>query len=220
MNEKQMPVFQDLVLESWLDPADFRKALLGALEIPWKHAVPQEKVLTRAMPVQHNVIVFSREKSDGIDACYLSLMLYEEGFKVTNIVPRDVRELGIERYNLILADFLRSVVQRAAKEFNIRVILSEPTLSLSTLVGEQAVPALEAFLSGANKGTGSAHPSDRRRWLEFLVTVHRQSKRPEGEAFERWLVEMEGWPSDTAEQLVEELQFGLALLAYQDHSAL
>lgn len=220
MNEKQMPVFQDLVLESSLDPADFRRALLGALETPWAHAVAQEKVLTRAMPVQQNVIVFSREKANELDACYLSLMLYEEGFRVTNIVPRDVRELGIDKYNFILADFARSVVERAAKGSQIRVILSEPTLSLPTLVGEQAVPALEAFLSGANKGTGSAHPSDRRRWLEFLITVHRQGKRPEGEAFERWLVEVEGWPSDTAEQLVEELQFGLALLAYQDHSSL
>lgn len=220
MNEKEIHVFQELHLESSLDPMELRKALLRAVEAPWAHAKEQEKLLSRSMPIRGDVIVFSRKKTDGLEACLLSLVLDGRGFKVANIVPREARELGIDKYNRLLVDFAQRVVMRAAMQSPIHVVPSEPSLSLSDLVGKQAVRALEAFLSGANKATGSSHPSDRKRWFEFLVAVHREGMRPDGEAFERWLLEVENWPSDTAEQLVGELQFGLALLAYQDHSSL
>ena len=68
-------------------------------------------------------------------------------------------------------------------------------------------------------GSGSSHPSDFKRWADFLIQVHRDQSPLDGATLRRWLMEIERWPADTAYDLVDEYEFSRDLLnAYDECS--
>ena len=50
------------------------------------------------------------------------------------------------------------------------------------------------------------------RWLEFLLVVFDAPNRPDPGLLERWLIEVEHWPFEVANDLAIEYEFGMALL--------
>ena len=139
------------------------------------------------------------------------------GYKVPNIVPRDYGELGITGYNDILNDFIDLIVKPASECSEFCVKITEREQSIQDWTSKEAADALHSFSVAANKSTGSGHPSDRKRWFQFLMSANKANKKPDPELLERWLVEAEEWPPDVASRLAIQYEFGLDLLNEYDY---
>ena len=88
--------------------------------------------------------------------------------------------------------------------------------SLDDWLSVEAAAALRRFSVLANKSTGSSHPSDRERWVAFLIKAHQDERSFNSDLLMRWLVEVEGWPEEVADKLASQYEFGLDLLDQYD----
>ena len=217
-SEGKILLFQDLLLRGPpSDHAALRDALIKAALGPWQHSSEWERYLPRT-GMDAEVIAFEREGSGGVDAVRLTLWPHEEGFKVTNIVPREVRGLGEHRYNVALRDFIDRVAQPAAEQVGFMVEVSSAEQGLENWLPTEAAKALRHFSESANKSTGSSHPLDRERWFAFLFAVHRAQSDFDTSKLTRWMTETEGWPEDIAHDLAIQYEFGLDLLGEYDRN--
>lgn len=208
MAEEKIEVFQDLYLhEIASNRTALRTALIEVASAPWRHGAEQEKRLMSCIDPNEDIIVFEREESEDIDAVELSLWSNNGGYKVTNIVPRKLSSLGEHRYNLALQDFVVRVVNPATEIANFDVKESLSRQGLDDWLTPDAATLLRRFSSAANKSTRSRHPSDRSRWLEFLVAVHQANSSMDTEFLIRWLIEVESWHEDIARELGSEYAF-------------
>ncbi|AFK54015.1 hypothetical protein [Tistrella mobilis] len=165
-----------------------------------------------------DLIAFVREPGDGVDAVCLVLWSRDDAYEVTNIVPRDVGELGHQRYNAALQDFIARVARPAATAARFEIQTTSAQQGLNDWLPAAAADALRRFSATANKSTGSSHPSDRKRWFAFLLQAHRDAGSFDTDRLVRWLTEVEGWPDDKAHDLAIEYEFGLALLNEYDRT--
>ena len=139
-------------------------------------------------------------------------------YKVSNIVPLNHGDLGITGYNAVLKDFVRAVVRPAAKEDHLEYNLSSDVKSIDDWVDQDTAMALKRFSALANKSTGRSHPMDGDRWLAFLLLAHRKNSQLNTEQLSRWLVEVEKWPSEIANELTLEYELSRSLLSKYDET--
>jgi hypothetical protein len=209
----RLEVFQDLVLRGPEgDRSTLRHALIALAAPPWQHAQSKEDDMSAHAVGDVDVIVFEREAGAGFNAAALVLWSRPDGYEVTNIVPREVRELGYSGYNAILQDFARHLAEPAARQVGFSLEITAAEQTLQDWLSPEAAEALKRFSAAANKSTGSSHPSDRRRWFDFLLQVHADKRRLDADQLARWLIEVERWSDDTAHDLVVQYEFGLELL--------
>eukprot|EP01036_Dinobryon_divergens_P000019 gene19-24_t len=116
MTQKNIEVFQDLHLRTRSASVSIRDLILGQLRSPWSHDVEREKEVKSHALKEEDVIVLVRESFDGIEESRLVLWQDEDGYRVANIVPRKVGELGITKYNAILQDFVSRIAEPATKQ--------------------------------------------------------------------------------------------------------
>jgi hypothetical protein len=135
---------------------------------------------------------------------------------VSNIVPIGAQQLTVDQYNNILREFETRFAKPAAGLLGVRVELSSAEQSLEDWLSPQSAGLLRAFSRGANKSTGSGHPMDRERWLNFLIALHRSGEDPNIGLIERWLVEEERWRDETTSRLLSEYEFARDLLSRFD----
>ena len=65
----------------------------------------------RELMLADDVMAFEREPGDDIPASGLMLWHNRDGYKVANIVPLELTELGVARYNDVLNDFVQRIVE-------------------------------------------------------------------------------------------------------------
>lgn len=135
---------------------------------------------------------------------------------MSNIVPLQAGELGYGKYNAILRDFEKRIAAPAARKADFEVKTTAARQSIDDWVPSKVADALRRFSAWANKSTGSAHPADRKRWLEFLVEAHAANAELGSDDLVRWLAEVEGWDDDHAYELAIQYEFGLELLSEYD----
>ena len=219
MTNKNIEVFQKLTLKCRGSVSSIRTAILAQVRKPWHHNLERESdIRTYATAQGEDVIVLVRDAFDDVDES--GLVLWQEGddYKVSNIVPRNVGELGITKYNTILRDFFTRIAEPASREGTFDLELTYPHQSLDDWLDEGPATALRRFSLLANKSTGAAHPTDRSRWFAFLIATHRASKRLDADQLVRWLLEIEHWPEDKAHELAIDYDFALGLLEQYDQS--
>jgi len=136
--------------------------------------------------------------------------------EVANIVPRKIDKLSYSQYNAILESFVADVVQPTQEEAPADVEMTDAKQTIEDVLKEDAAAKFRAFSQLANRSTGSAHPSDRDRWLAFITTAHMLKLRVDAETLERLLIEEEKWPPDRATELAIEYDLALDLLRYYD----
>ena len=196
----------------------FRQALIERAVSPWRHAQAREAELSGHAGRDAEMIAFEREARDDIDAVGLVLWSRGEEFEVCNIVPLKVLELGRHRYNAALEDFVRQVAAPAADEVGYTLELTAGQAKLDDWLAPDVAETLRGFSDSANKATGSSHPMDRERWFAFLLAAHRNPGNLDADRLGRWLVEVERWPDEKAQDLVVQYEFGLKLLDEYDHN--
>lgn len=206
-------VFQDLFL---VFPDERRKEICDALrqqaKAPWRYAEEKARLLDENTGEYEKWMAFEREPGDDIAASGLALLAKPDGYEVANIVPLELDELGVSGYNNVLNDFVDRIAQPASEDCQFNVKITERRQFITDWISQEAADALHRFSVSANKSTGSSHPLDRKRWFQFIMTVHRDQRELDTDLLIRWLVEVEDWNTERAHKLAIEYEFGLALL--------
>ena len=135
---------------------------------------------------------------------------------VANVCPREDGQLTFAEYNAILEDFHRRSARPAAEATGANVELTSDRADLRHWLTETAAQKLIAYSRLANKGTGGAHPRDRARWLDFVVTAHRDGSHIDASTLRRWLIEVEDWYHEDADRLAAEYEFGGEVLSFSN----
>lgn len=135
---------------------------------------------------------------------------------VSNVIPHSRRRLNYDQYNRILEEFYARFVQPAAATTGAVAELTETQADLEQWLSSTAAEKLRRFSASANKGTGASHPQDRERWNDFVLLAHQDRSTLEASTLRRWLIEVENWPPEVADQLAVEYYYGRELLAYAD----
>lgn len=141
----------------------------------------------------------------------------QEGAYVSNVLPggeTGLSSLTPAQYHEILESFRDEVLLPVTRGKHLQVYLGDYTVDIEHWLSEDAAKLLRGFSRLANKSTGSSHPLDRGRWLDFIITAHREHSTLQADELGRWLVESEGWTDDVAEHLAVQYQFGRDLLQH------
>lgn len=121
---------------------------------------------------------------------------WREGcIKVGNIVPLKKNQLSIEEYNAVLDLFYEEViVPNQTKMEGIMIIGPESDVfDPLRYISKEALNKLERFCNGANKTTGSSHPSDEERWFDFICQTVDDSQTFDYDTIFRFLMDEEYW---------------------------
>ncbi|MHC5539285.1 hypothetical protein ACYOEI_13790 [Singulisphaera rosea] len=154
-----------------------------------------------------------------VDSGSATLVLSERDpgvFHVSNIIPLSEHELSHLEYNHLLEEFFEHSLRPAAEREGLNVELTEARADLEHWMTAVTAAKLRSFSTCANKATGAAHPRDRERWNEFVLSAHRDDSRMEAATLRRWLVESEGWAKEVADQLAVEYEYGRELLTFAE----
>ena len=209
-----MNVFRELIVTA---PDAQVKAFADALGLApldgWKRDAIAESQ-ARAFPLSDVAFCFSCSQSEFRQSAMLFLTRKTPGrYVVTNIVPVERFQLTRSEYNGILENFIENVARPLANKFGLEIEMTSSQAGLETWLSRDAAEKLRQFSQSANKGTGASHPLDRKRWNAFVLSANDEKNRLDASTLMRWLIEVEGWSRDVAEQLATEYEYGLELLA-------
>ncbi len=140
-----------------------------------------------------DVLLFRREKDADFPTSELTLWDTDAGYYVSNIVPIETGSLTFAQYNAILEDFIRHVAEPVAASCGYAIEATKPRQTLDDWLSHLAAARLRAFSHLANKSSGASHPSDEKRWFDFIIAVHRARDKLDATRLARWLHEAEGW---------------------------
>lgn len=211
-----MRVFRDLFVYINRERTDlFIKKIEDMLEDGWIHDTEAEK-RSEGLGEYEFIYFVCTEKGERNSALLAFARKDETVIYVSNIVPKDKHELSHDEYNNILEEFFNRFVSPVSKELKIKVELTENEKNLEDWISEGSIKKLRLFSVAANKSTGSAHPLDQKRWLDFLISVHHEHHNLHSSQLQRWLIEVENWPEDIAVDLAVEYEFAMNLLDFKE----
>lgn len=148
-----------------------------------------------------------------------TICLVEDGpgqLRLSNIVSREMYELEIGKSNDLLEEFYRGILEPCAERMGIRIVLTSEDKDLSHWLTDAAAGKFRRFSASANKRAGYLLAIDRERWLEFVLTAHRERSKLDAATLRRWLIEIEGWSPEVADRLAGEYAFGGELLTFSE----
>jgi hypothetical protein len=193
----------------------FVNDLTKVLPLGWTRDRERERALNRYSRSEPQ-FAFGIASEEGRPAAVLFLMRRDKALKITNIVP-DVGELTRHQYNTLVEAF-DAICEPIAEQHGLRVHVGPDQQDISDMLTSKTMKALQLFSDAANKGTGSSHPLDRKRWLKFLVLAHNEDTALDTETLTRWLVEEQRWSEDQAGKLSVQYEFARDLLEEHDKS--
>lgn len=160
---------------------------------------------------------FALSGHDTLPAAFLFITQKEspDTLYVPNIISLARDRLNYDEYNQILQSFAESVLAPLKTQSTIEFGLVGMEIDLVAKLPERVYERLRLFSRAANKKTGSSHPLDLERWLDFLVAIDEAQVELDSHTLARWLVEVEGWEGEQASRLAEEYEFGRELLQHR-----
>jgi hypothetical protein len=211
-----MKVFRELLLTG--DPkreVELIEVMQSNLPPDWTRAVQVERELNDGARLR--MYCFECAAAVGRPAASLWIFPRSEGtgLYVSNIVPREVGELGKDLYNAILEDFYSRVAFQAAGTVGWSATMSGDDKPIESWLGENAAQLLKEFSGAANKATGSSHPLDAIRWRAFLISAHRVQAKLDASRLAEWLAG-QGWDEERASELAIEYEQSRDLLSAYD----
>lgn len=211
-----MKVFRDLFIYVNRDnTSKFIVRLEEKLGSGWIRDTDAEKRTVKL--INDEFFYFTCIAKDERNAALLALMRRDEQtLYVSNIVPQEPLRLSYDQYNSILEEFYERFVKPVVEEMGLKASLSHDEANIENWISEKSVKKLKKFSVAANKSTGSAHPLDRKRWFDFLITVHHEHNNMDVSQLSSWLIECEHWPEDIAYELAIEYEFAMGLLDFRE----
>jgi hypothetical protein len=199
--------------------AELVDALKARAIAPWRW---QERN-ANARPPDDDFFYFHRDRVGADPPCTVCLWrVRPANFAVVNILPdaKTVVRLTVDQYVGILRDFDRSIAEPAADAVEGMTSIDTDKRRLEDYFGPQAIRFLECFCKTSNASTLGSHPSDQRKWMAFLLCVHRRNAEPvHGDIFGECL-KAKGWRPDRGiSRLVQECDFAMELLRLSDRTS-
>lgn len=152
--------------------------------------------------------------------------------KVGNIVPTEKTQLTLDEYNQLLLAFYNDIIKQY-REQGSDIEIDGPTDDIFdplTVISEEALKKLKAFCNLANKSTGSAHPLDEERWMEFICQTVEDGRMFDYDTLAKFLQDKSywgekdagylgvigkyAWSEDMAYKLADEYEYGCKILKY------
>lgn len=217
MNINGMEVFQQLTISPKVNFDIFRNKLINNLPDGWSHDLNRESNLRDDVLSNEDVIVLHRKNIDDIDESLLVLWQSEDVYSITNIIPCNIGELGVSNYNIILDDFVEKVIIPLEKLNILSFKKTTKFKGMDDWFDTSTAVALKLFSRTANKTTGTAHPLDRSRWIDFIIKAHKSNSAITPDELLYWLTEVENWSFDIANELVVDYEFSCDLLREYDN---
>ncbi|MDD4685264.1 MAG: hypothetical protein PHD45_08550 [Bacteroidales bacterium] len=153
--------------------------------------------------IQSRIILFNSEYDSSI-------------VSIANIIPTEesgCSGLSEEEYNKILAKFTNIVIDEICKDTTRYTI--ETNAENYTI--EELIPkTIEKLNTWVNMFPLSEHPFDRKRWFDFITTLHENNEEFLVGDFEQWLSEEKEWSESDIIKFTFKLEEQLALLKYYD----
>jgi hypothetical protein len=211
-------VFRELTFKGASSALDELPARMEAhAALGWGRDQEREERLGKTVP--RPMYCFAWAGSETQPAAFLWLARRsDEELYVANIVPKEVRQLTRDQYNETLRRFHESVAAPAASEVGVEAQLGSPDVSIDHWLSPPVVDLLRFFSGAANRSTGSGHPADRKRWLEFVFAAHKENSKLPNDMLRAWLIEEEGWGEEKAFELAMEYETARETLTAYDTS--
>lgn len=204
-----MKVFGDLVLSG--EPAALLSAV-AAIEASLSGGWERSRELESRIHA-NDARCFVSPAADSHPSGALWLARRERGdWYVANIVPIDAGRLTEDQYNSILREFYERFVNGASESAGVTAALEKTDKAPADYMSAAAVDRLDRFSVLANKSTGSGHPTDQKRWFDFIIQIHNDQRGPDASTLARLLCEHFEWPDERAFELASDYESGLALL--------
>lgn len=210
-----MQVFRELVIHGKPEQLHATvETICNSVSGNWSRDMEsEERIRNKALPNRGRTFSFKCTKRGDRPAADLFLMEKDDSsLYVTNIVPQEHGQLSYAEFNAILEEFATLFVWPAAERTGSRVEMTEAEADLESWVSPETAKKLRLFCWSANKSTGSAHPADRKRWFDFIVSAHREGSLLDSTTLRRWLHESAGWDENGSHELASEYEFARELL--------
>ncbi|OQX09844.1 MAG: hypothetical protein BWK73_21755 [Thiothrix lacustris] len=177
----------------------------------WERAYEKEKNMHI---ISKSGYCFEHKEEDSLPAAGLVILNKENNtWYIPNIVPLKKGKLSYDEYNDLAENFTKTILQKAQEKYSFNVELTSDSITSEEILGEESAKLLKKFSNLANKSTGSSHPSDQKRWFDFIYSVS-LSKEVYADQVEKILIE-HGWSEDYADKLALEFEFAQALISHK-----
>ena len=191
------------------------------LPVHWRRDREAEARLEQANHVRKDswfAFIYKPEDDEPSGNVFLALESGE--LYVPNVTPLEPGWLSIAQYNRILDEFADILRNHLPLDSALEINVTSDVADITVRVSPKAAKLLERFSTSANKSTGTSHPSDFQRWLEFLIEVHKEgsSHRLSGDFLAKWLEEELGWSSEKANELAIKYEFARDILRAYEQS--
>ncbi|WP_127346409.1 hypothetical protein [Pseudidiomarina mangrovi] len=196
------------------DVDSFIEHLTERLKQPWRRAYDTEE---RSQKLRDKAFCFERLSTDELPSAGLSIFQKDSNtWYIPNVVPLNYGQLNFDEYNAVITDFYENFIKVTADALAIHSDITSGLITEADILGVEGAKKLEQFTSMANMSSGSSHPSDKRRWLDFIITTYHHGKRVDTHDLERLLL-TKGWSELHAQELAIQFEFGIELLEQRDH---
>lgn len=153
-----------------------------------------------------------------IPRCELVLLRMGPGsFGVGMVISQEnIPRFTVSESNAAVVEFSEKVARPWVDRLGMDMELTRDQFDIRQWLSVAAAEKLRAFSRSANRRVGGALPEDNDRWLDFVVTAHRDGCILPATMLRRWLIEDEGWYFEVADRLAGEYAFGGEVLAYSE----
>jgi hypothetical protein len=210
-----MRMINELVVKG--EPSEIAR-LVGRLEaVPqngWKRETEIEERLKGMGSAPWGALCFSSPGTP--DRPPATLFLHKRGsseLSVANIFPKGRTALSDEEYNKILSEFDREILRPSSGDMGVQTLVIRPLARLEASLSSEALRRLKAFSTSANRP--SPHPSDWRRWDQFLVQIHQDGSFLDEFDLAMWFAD-QGWAEPQFAPFLERFRTGKSLLSAYD----
>ncbi len=215
-----MKVMRELFIQGspdkLLNLPDIASSVLGA---EWERDKETEKQLAREGGGKKPMFCFISKIKELPSARLWLAFKEQDKLYVSNIVPIDVNKLSQEQYNSILKKFSDDLAEIQILEPNFKISLETDEKDVENFFSAETAKKLSSFSIAANKSTGSSHPLDRERWLDFVISAAEEDSKISPSELERLLIQNEKWPPEVADSLSTEYSLAVEVLkAYRKKS--
>ena len=207
-----MKTFRDLYIQlNGVNTETFTQKLESQTNSIWVRRKDKEEIGSG----EEHFMCFEAVKNDTSMSVALFLFPYSdaETWWVSNIVPTEQNELTHDQYNDALMSFNEQIIQPAIIDTPITAQLTSDVITVASVAGIEVENALKRFSKLANKSTGTSHPSDQKRWFEFLTMAHHAHAKLDVNLIIHTLREL-GWSGERAYELGLQFEFAESLLSY------
>lgn len=129
--------------------------------------------------------------------------------RVANITSR--QRLDLKKYNSIITEFYNSVIEKVLMPDSV-ASLSDETVTLQDLLTEESYHKFQTWYVPCNKDSLITHPADYGRWLDFIISCHRNEDTVSESDIAQYLIEDEGYEEEEISRLCTLFDFGIDIL--------